>query len=101
MAREFAARGIGFARETQLPVFYKGEPLNTSYRADFVCYDAVIVEVKALAKLSGTERAQIINYLKASGLQVGLLLNFGTPSLGYERCILSSTESADEHQDYA
>ena len=85
LALELPARKIPFSQEVELPVFYKGGRLNTSYRADFVCHDSVIVEVKALGDLSGTEEAQIINYLKASGLQVGLLLNFGADSLQYRR----------------
>jgi len=87
LALELAARKIPFSREVELPVSYKGDRLNTSYRADFVCHDSVIVEVKALANLSGAEEAQIINYLKASRLQVGLLLNFGAESLQYRRLI--------------
>lgn len=89
LALEFAARDVHFKREIELPVMYKGQRLNTAYRADFVCFDSVIVEVKALSKLGGTEEAQIINYLKATRLQTGLLLNFGTPSLGYRRFILT------------
>jgi len=89
LALELAARDVPHRREVDLPVFYKGRQLKTAYRADFVCYESIIVELKALAKLSGTEEAQILNYLKASGLGVGLLLNFGGPSLAYKRFIWS------------
>jgi GxxExxY protein len=84
---EMQAHGIPWEREVELPVCYKGQPLSTQYKADFVAYDEVIVELKALAKLSGTEEAQIINYLKATGFKVGLLINFGAPSLEYRRFV--------------
>jgi GxxExxY protein len=87
LALEFAARGVPSRCQVDLPISYKGQKLNTAYRADFVCYDSVIVELKALAKLSGTEEAQILNYLKASGFETGLLLNFGQRSLEYKRFI--------------
>ena len=82
---ELVRQGIPFDREVELPVFYRRERLSASYRADFICFDSVIVEVKALSRLSGVEEAQPINYLKASKLEVGLLLNFGAPSLEYKR----------------
>jgi GxxExxY protein len=84
---ELAARGIPSRRQVDLPISYKGQKLNTIYRADFVCYDSVIVEIKALANLSGTEEARVLNYLKASGFEVGLLLNFGARTLEYKRFI--------------
>ena len=87
LALELAARGLPSRRQVDLPISYKGQKLNTTYRADFVCYDSVIVELKALTKLSGTEEAQILNYLKASGCEIGLLLNFGARSLEYKRFI--------------
>lgn len=91
LAVELAARRVPFHREVELPVLYKGEKLNTSYRADFVCYRQIIVELKALGSLGGGEEAQVINYLKATGLEIGLLLNFGTPSLEYRRLIQSES----------
>lgn len=85
LAREFITLCIPCEREKELPIFYKNQPLNLFYRADFVCYGEIIVELKALAQLSGTETAQILNYLKAARLPRGLLINFGAPSLQYKR----------------
>ena len=93
-ARELIRRGIPFRAEVEIPVFYKGEKLSAAYRSDFVCYDAVIVEIKALARLTGLEEAQVINYLKASGHSVALLLNFGARSLEHRRLVLSPMKSA-------
>src|SRR5579863_9734702 len=73
LAVELLAREIPHRREVDLPVLYKGQRLNTTYRADFVCFEIVIVELKALGKLGGVEEAQVINYLKASGHSVALL----------------------------
>ena len=94
LAIEFEVREIPFRREVELPVLYKGRRLNVAYRADFVCYDSVIVELKALSRLSGAEEAQIINYLKATGFDVGLVLNFGSASLDYRRFAHSPGKSA-------
>lgn len=91
LAIEFSKRKIPFRREIKLPVFYKDIPLNTPYKVDFICFDEVVVELKALARLSGTEEAQIINYLKASGHGIGLLLNFGARALEHRRFILSKS----------
>ena len=103
LEREFVLRGIPYEREHSLPIHYRGEPLNITYRADFVCNGHTIVELKVLQNLSGTEESQIINYLKASGLPKALLINFGTPSLQHKRFVLTqnnlrkSAQSADRN----
>jgi GxxExxY protein len=91
LAVELANREIPFRRELKLPVFYKEVLLDTPYRADFICFESVVVELKALSKTGNIEEAQVINYLKASGHETGLLINFGTRSLEYRRFILSNT----------
>ncbi|RME07488.1 MAG: GxxExxY protein [Anaerolineae bacterium] len=75
---ELATRGIPFENQVRLNIRYKGRILQTYYVADLVCYDQIVVELKALDKLTGREEAQIINYLKATGMRVGLLINFGS-----------------------
>lgn len=87
LAIEFETRCIPSQREVDLPVSDKGNRLKCSYRAGFVCFEEVIVELKALRQLSGSEEAQIINYLKAPGFSTGLLLNFGALRLEHKRFV--------------
>ena len=94
LAREFLIRGIPFKREVELPIDFKGERLAATYKSDFICYDDVIVELKALDRLGGIDKAQIINYLKASGHGRGLLLNFGASRLENERFVLSAKSAS-------
>ncbi len=94
LAREFVLRGIPYQAEVELPVSYKGQVLRCGYRADFICYETVFVETKALARLTNIEQAQVLNYLKATGLQRSLLVNFGGPSLEYKRLVRNLRESA-------
>jgi GxxExxY protein len=88
LAVEFQNRSIPFGREVPLPVVYKGISLPCSYRADFLCFNEIIVELKALVTLGPAEQSQVLNYLKASGFNRGLLLNFGTQSLQYKRFVM-------------
>lgn len=88
MAKELEVRKIPFKREVQFPVSYKGYILDCYYQADFVCYDSVIVELKALDVLTGIHDSQLINYLKATSYKRGLLINFGQKSLQYKRRIV-------------
>ncbi|MBS62512.1 MAG: GxxExxY protein [Salinisphaera sp.] len=85
LAWEFEERAVPFAREQPLAIRYKDRELLTQFRADFICFNEIIVETKALQQLSGTEQSQLLNYLKASGLSRGLLINFGQRSLQYKR----------------
>jgi GxxExxY protein len=87
-AVELSALDIPFEYQKDLRVFYKGKPLNRAYRADFVIAEKIIVENKASSGLTNNDRAQMINYLKATGYKLGILINYGTPSLQYERLVL-------------
>ncbi|MCM8541909.1 MAG: GxxExxY protein [Lentisphaeraceae bacterium] len=86
---ELKNRKIHYLREKELPVFYCGEQLKSYYKVDFLCYGNLILELKALSCIGNTEQAQVINYLKASSLSKGLLVNFGAKSLQYKRLVLN------------
>ena len=93
---EFGLRHIPFEREVEVPVYYKGNPLGVRYRADLLCFGEVIVELKALRSLTRVEEAQIINYLIATRLGRGILLNFGSESLQYRRFVGPSYPSPEQ-----
>lgn len=86
---ELADRKIPFVAQVPIPIFYKGRLLTKQYIPDFICYDHVVVEIKALKALTTIEEAQLLNYLKATGKPVGLLLNFGSPKLEWKRMVIS------------
>jgi len=86
---EFIAQKIPYVREQSLPVFYKGQQLQGTYCADFICCGNIIVESKVIKALTEIEHAQIINYLKVAKHPLGLLFNFGSLSLQYQRFISS------------
>jgi GxxExxY protein len=85
---ELGTRSIPFIPQAQLKLVYKGNTLKQVYIPDFLCYDRIVVEIKAVSDLNDEHRAQIHNYLKATGHRLGLLVNFGHhPKLQYERIV--------------
>ena len=89
LSMEFDEINIPYEKEKILGIKYKNKFLSKKYIADFICFDKIIVELKALSKLSTDHEAQLLNYLKATGIEVGLLVNFGTSKLEYKRMILT------------
>ena len=88
LEREFAKNGIPFVAKQELVLQYKGDRLTQTYKPDFICYERIIVELKALKDLGNEHRAQVHNYLKATGLELGLLVNFGHyPKADIERIV--------------
>ena len=89
LEREFKSRGIPYEREKELTIFYKGELLEQTYKADFICYEDIIVELKAVAMLQDSHRSQVYNYLRATKNKLGLLINFGnSDGLEWERKVI-------------
>jgi GxxExxY protein len=84
---EFSLCNIPFQHEVLIPIKYKDHLLPTHCRADFVCFSDIFVEFKAIPNLSAIEEAQVLNYLKATGMKRGLLINFGYPDLQYKSLI--------------
>jgi GxxExxY protein len=93
LAVECAMRRIPFEREKRLSIIYKGGTLPTIYRADFVCFGTLLVECKSLPRIGPAEYAQVVNYLRITGLTRAIVLNFGTFSLTYKRLIYDPTRS--------
>ena len=89
LALEFSKAALGFARELEMPIYYKDylEPIGTR-RVDFLVEDKILVELKATSNLEDVHYAQILNYIRAYKLEIGLLINFGEKSLNFRRCIL-------------
>jgi GxxExxY protein len=100
LAKELGLRSIPFRVQCEIPVFYKGDKLSVGYRVDFICFDSVILELKAVRQLSVIEEAQVLNYLKASGLHVALLLNFGASSLQQRRFVSGHERGTTDFADY-
>jgi GxxExxY protein len=86
---EFAERNIPAEAQKEMKIFYKGRPLKKTYLADFVVFGKIIVEFKAMNRLTSREESQVINYLKSSGLEVAVLINFGSQSLEWKRIVLT------------
>ena len=89
LEKEFIIQNIPYKKQVQLDLYYEGVKLKKHYRADFVCYDSIIVELKAVAQIPSVFYAQLQNYLKCTNMELGLLINFGTPSLTYKRILNS------------
>jgi len=84
---EFSERGIPYNREKLIDVFYKDRMLSKKYIADFICYDEIIIELKALEEINNEHISQLINYLSATNKKIGLIVNFGANSLQYKRIV--------------
>jgi GxxExxY protein len=87
--KEFIVQNIPYKRQVKLDLYYEGVQLSKHYRADFVCYDSIIVELKAVTQIPSVFYAQLQNYLKCTNMELGMLINFGTPSLTYKRIVNS------------
>ena len=90
LKHELNLREVPFTKEKKISIIYKGKVLDRYYYADFICYDAILIELKALSSLNSNHESQVMNYLKATSLNIGLLINFGTKSLVHKRYILQS-----------
>jgi len=90
MALELRRRDIPFQREVPIALTYKGDILPHTYRADFLVYDQIILELKAIKALGDSDRAQALHYLKATGHSLAILANFGAPKLDRMRLVLTS-----------
>jgi len=84
---EFEERKIPHVPQKLIVIPYKGRMLKKEFNADFLCYDRIVVEIKAIKKITGIEEAQILNYLKATNLLLGLIINFGSPQLEWKRYV--------------
>jgi len=92
LAIEFEHRNIPFVEQQELDLFYRSQRLAHVYKPDFVCFDKIIVEIKAVQSLAAEHRAQAMNYLKATGYDLALLVNFGHyPRVEYERIVATET----------
>jgi GxxExxY protein len=89
LIEEFTSRNISYASQVEIPVFYKGKQLDQKYRVDFICFQKILIELKVTQEINNIHRAQVINYLKISGLRLGLLVNYyAHPRVTIERIVL-------------
>ena len=89
LAIEFDKSGIPYEKEKELKILYNGIELKQSYKTDFLCYDSIVVELKAVSLLEQCHKSQVLNYLSATKFKLGLLLNFGNhEKLEFERIVL-------------
>lgn len=96
MEKEFQIQKIPFKKQVKLELYYNNQKLKKQYRADFVCYDTIILEIKGVSQIPIAFYAQLKNYLKCTNIELGMLINFGTPSLTYKRIInLNNSKNSD------
>lgn len=89
LEKEFINESISFVSQHELELFYKGEILKQKYKPDFICYDKIIIELKAVKEITSEHQAQVINYLKATKLQLGMIVNFGHyPKVEIKRIVI-------------
>jgi GxxExxY protein len=100
LEKEFILQNLPSRREVPIQIYYKNQLLSKFYIADFLCYNKIIIEIKAVTKLNSEHQAQILNYLKATKLELGVLINFGQSRLEYKRIIREhSRHSRIEKED--
>ena len=98
---ELKSRALPFVAQPTVKIAYKGRILAKEYIPDFICYEQIIVEIKAIKELTTIEQAQLLNYLKATGKPVGLLLNFGAPKLEWKRMVLTQPDIRVHSRSFA
>jgi len=84
---EFGLKGIPYNREKHLPILYKGQQIKHDYYADFICFDKIVIECKAVSEILDIHKAQTLNYMKINNLKLGIIINFSQQSLEYKRII--------------
>jgi len=98
---ELRLQGVPFVPKKPLVLEYKSCPLRSTYEPDFICHDKIVLEIKAMTELTDEHRAQVLNYLKATGLKLGLLINFGHyPKAQVERIVSGHGRYGDKGQDF-
>ena len=94
---ELRKRKIPYAPQKQLPIYYKDNRLKKTYVADYIAFEKIVIEIKAITHLSSLEEAQLLNYLKATDHEVGLLINFSVESLQWKRMVRSKKKIISEN----
>jgi len=101
MEIELRLQGVPYVPKKSLALEYKGCPLRSTYEPDFICYDKIVLELKAVRELTDEHRAQVQNYLKATGLKLGLLVNFGHyPKAEVERIVAERGRYENRRQNF-
>jgi GxxExxY protein len=100
LEKEFQDQKIPFKKQVKLELYYENQKLDRQYRADFVCYDAIILEIKAVNLIPVAFYAQLKNYLKCTNTELGMLINFGTSSLTYKRVLNSPNSNSHNSSQF-